>query len=53
MASTKLDKDKIWTHVKEVRKEYYRKSPAVWPRLCLTGSLILTGIEIYESLKQT
>ena len=41
-ASAKLDKNKIWTHVREVRKEYYRKSPALWPDECY-GFLILTG----------
>ena len=50
MASAKLEMDKIWTHVKEVRKEYYRKSPAVWPDECY-GFLILKGIKISESLK--
>ena len=42
MALDKLSKEKIWTQVREVRKEYYRKSPAIWPEVCY-GFLINTG----------
>ena len=42
VASAKLEKDKIWAHVKALRKEYYRKSPSIWPNECY-GFLIMSG----------
>ena len=51
MATAKLGRDEIWTHVKAVRKEYYRKSLVVWPDKCL-GFLSMPGLEWTESLKK-
>ena len=47
MATAKLKKDEIWTHVKAVRKEYYRKYLAVWPLKCF-GFLEMPGLECTE-----
>ena len=44
MALATLDEEEIWTHIKTLRKEYYRKTPAVWPDRCY-GFLIQTGLK--------
>ena len=44
MATAKLKIDEIWTHVKAVRKEFYRKYLAV---KCL-GFLEMPGLECTE-----
>ena len=50
MALHKFEEENIWTHIKTLRREYYRKTPAVWPDKCY-GFLIKTGLEFSESLK--
>ena len=52
MATAKLKMEKIWNHVKIVRKEYYRKSLTVWPDKCL-GFLEMPGLECTEFLKKS
>ena len=49
MALQKLEGEQIWTHIKTLRKEYYKRNPAVWPDKCF-GFFIKTGLKWSESL---